>query len=209
MKIYFKIVLIIIYSLISFSCADKNKKEASIKLYNEAINYNNEIAKERFSKTTPVMDYAYLNKLLNEAIKLDSSNYKAYTFKMATMNASRPKNKKFYKLLRFLDIMSRKFPDKPDAIFWQGQIYDKIGKKTKADSIYNVLLKKYNQTLSKDSNNSVILTDRVKLYLFLYGKEKAIEELNRLIKIYPEDNYMLQLREEYRIFSKEDYLEAY
>ena len=96
-----------------------------------------------------------------------------------------------------------------EAMIIQGHLYRKMNKRNFAEESFLKALDNYNRKLVYETDNEVILGDRAFLYLFLYSKEEALSEIERLIKRYPDTEYFIDIKFDINNYDEKEFLERF
>jgi tetratricopeptide (TPR) repeat protein len=143
----------------------------------------------------------YFNRILKE----DSSFFPAY---INTADVYEERGE-FIKAIDILSDSRKIRPLYPNATLRLGILHEKLGKDTLAFDYYREAEKEYiKYTESKyysvaDDINSIFV------YFLLEGKDNAIKRLEEKYKDNPNNEYYIELVEEYKDFNREKYIENY
>jgi tetratricopeptide (TPR) repeat protein len=125
---------------------------------------------------------------VNLAINLDSTNSVFYYNKVNYLTAI----DSISQAIKVYDKLIKIDPTQAAALFERGTLLDASGKKELAKESYLDALDQYNRKLlSNPKFKEDILVQRAILYLYLYGKEEAMLEIEKLIRSNPtNENYL-------------------
>lgn len=165
---------------------EQNEKQA--KFSDEVIKLNEKAT--LFITKRNYTSYQEALKLLDKAIRLDTTFYMAYLNKAQVL----------IKLGKYNDaidiskyLVSSIKPDFPEAYTMLGMLYDKVGETSTAKDYYKKAIEKYSDRISK-KDNVMDIVNRAHLN-YILDKEKGLNEIDSLIKVYPKNEELLLYKE--------------
>ena len=182
-------VLLLIFYLVVVSCSNTaTDKNVSInidmleskKVFEEAIDLQR---KNGFFLSTPKDTLVLINSayLMEKAIALDSSNKNFYV----NLTKVYIKLDSVTKAIQVLDKLLELEPNYVEVITSKGFIYERLGEKNKSDMSYKKALDIYNLRINKTYGDYI---NKSFLVMLLYGKNEALQELEEINKLYPEED---------------------
>lgn len=205
-----KIILFILVILVVVSCENTNKiKNHDITnktggTLKELPNSNRVPNKSSFSSDILEIDkqiaalisnntessYRKALLLADKAIKLDSMFYPAYV-KKAFIFTKLSKYKESIEI--YTHVVTELKPDYIELYTMLGMLYEKVGDKNKAIKYYEKTIKKYSERISKD-NDILDMINKAHIS-YILDNEKGLNEIDSLIKQYPEKKDLPMYRE--------------
>lgn len=129
-------------------------------------------------------------RLLDKAIRLDTTYYMAYLNKSVTLT----RLGKYDEAVNiYRHIVTSIKPDYPEALTMLGMLYDKIGEKSTAKEYYKKAVQKYSDRISK-KEDIMDMVNRAHLN-YILDKEKGLNEIDSLIKVYPKNDELPMYKE--------------
>ncbi|WP_297086747.1 hypothetical protein [uncultured Draconibacterium sp.] len=114
--------------------------------------------------------------------------------------------KKEYKsYIRFNLESINKFKNQASIYGSIGHAYYLLGDSVNATKYYKLSIHKYEQQIANNKNNTQMMFNRAFMFNFTEGKSKAIEELEKYRKKFPEDFYLNGPIHLFYDFDKEEY----
>lgn len=202
MKKYLTIVLIL---FIATSCSSQDEKQTDEQQYDSiSVKLNNKAVQLSLFPNEDSIEMAIL--FLSKSIQQDSNYYLAYS-NMASLLLKQGKSDSAIDILQ--TIIDRK-PNYAEALSGQGYIYDKEGKHDWAEQKYKLAMKAYDNRLEKNGNDINAKVNRAFLMLFLYDKETALREINKILDEHPEDSFALTMKNDIiPYFEHNEFLNSY
>lgn len=198
--------IIIIFSITQFGCSSHNKRNSKKKYNPELAIKKNNVAYQLYQQYLFEEEKGKIFSALDSidlAISLDSTNPSFY-YNKSTFLISMDSLKLAADVLMEL---IKKDSSQVDAYMQRGFIYEKIGNPELAKKNYLEALDIYNKMLSEDIDNVNIMGNRAFIYMFIFSKEQALNEVEKLLKAYPENGYLSNIKKEIQDFTKESYIE--
>lgn len=129
-------------------------------------------------------------KLLDEAIRLDTTYYMAYSNKAVILTRLGKYNEA---INIYRHLVANIKPDYPEAFTMLGMLYDKIGEKSTAKEYYEKAIQKYSDRIKKNED----VMDMVnKAHLnYILDMQKGLNEIDSLIKVYPKNDELPMYKE--------------
>lgn len=129
-------------------------------------------------------------KLLDSAINIDSMYYPAYADKAIILTRLGKYNEA---IIIYRHIVTNIKPDYPEILTELGMLNDKIGEISIAKEYYEKAIKKYSDRIEK--NEDVMdMVNRAHLN-YILDKQKGLNEIDSLIKVYPKNNELPMYKE--------------
>jgi len=129
-------------------------------------------------------------KLLDKAIRLDTTYYMAYSNKAVILTRLGKYNEA---INIYRHLVTNIKPDYPEAFTMLGMLYDKIGGKSTAKEYYKKAVQKYSDRISK-KEDVMDMVNRAHLN-YILDKEKGLNEIDSLIKVYPKNDELPMYKE--------------
>ena len=188
-----KILLLIVF-IVVVSCTQKQKDsiqqkyglspaEEDIGVVEYALNKQRKLlVKNQFSDES--IDEAL--KVVNEIIPVypDSVRYLIFKGKMLLWK------EQYHEYILFCQENMQKYKNKAGIKGSIGHCYYLMGDSTSANQYFMQSIETYDEQLKKDKGNSHMMFNRAFMFNFTEGKEKAIQELERYRKEYPDDFHL-------------------
>lgn len=129
--------------------------------------------------------------LLDEAIRLDTSYYIAYSNKAAALT----RLKEYNEAIKVYEHLVTKInQDYPEALTMLGMLYDKTGMDSLAKKYYKVAIQKYSDRI-REKEDVMDMFNKAHL-IYILDKYKGLAAIDSLINIYP-TNEQLPIYKEY------------
>lgn len=170
-------------SIIHQQYSDKYLSTIRIALFDYIGNY-------QLTKDVAHLDTAII--LLDEAINLEPMNYSAYQYKAMALYWK----KDYQEVIKVVDSLHSLGYEIPDLVFLKAKIYDDIGETTNADATLVYAERTYNNWVNCFPDSSALIISKIGCTAYIYGKEAALEELNKAIKKRPEDQVLIGFKSE-------------
>jgi tetratricopeptide (TPR) repeat protein len=201
--IIFMIMIVLLFSIYAMQINNKNKK------YNILAKALNNEAMSLYNDPYKTHDFNKILSLFDEAIKIDSTYYLAYENKATLLSRAQRFNEAIncIKKLQKIKKNQPEIKDHAEGYVYLGNIYDKIGKHTKAIKCYKEALSQYNIRFKTKPDLNRAFTK-----LLLGRKKEAFKEIEELIseeekKEGPDLKHYINMREFFKTFDKNEFLE--
>ena len=187
----FKTVISIVLILITIHSCSQNKinhPPECIKLNNEGVSY---------LMNYPMNGEKGLNKaidLFKQAINCDSTNTVFYT----SLATAYEKKHNYNGEMMMLDKSLKLTANNPDLLLEKGMLFEVKGNFDSAKIIYHLTQVEYEKRLNKQPDEIGLIKGFILLKGVIGGKEAAIKELDKQIKIHPK--FSLELSKEYSFY---------
>ncbi|RZA03727.1 MAG: hypothetical protein EOP47_02035 [Sphingobacteriaceae bacterium] len=203
MKKLFKIFTVFFYVIALSSCKGQYKPSMECIVLNNKAFAHLERYQGMYGGDKKELDTALT--LISQAIKCDSNYFNAYVNMrviyghMANYNEAIAKDDKLWKLSA-----------EPHFLFDKGMLFDKINKPDSAKHNFLLARKFYEKQLIKKPANAVIIYEIILLTAFIDGKERAMHEYEKQVKLHPElaSNFFFTTNE-IKDFNREEYVESH
>ncbi len=129
-------------------------------------------------------------KLLDEAIRIDTTYFMAYSNKAVVLT----RLGKYHEAINIYKYLTTNIkPDYPEAFTMLGMLYDKIGKNSLAKEYYKKAIQKYSDRIRK-KEDVMDLVNKAHLN-YILDRQNGLKEIDSLIKVYPKNNELPMYKE--------------
>ena len=196
---------LLLICFIVISCDSQHEEQNDNKQYDSvAIQLNNRAMELSLLTNRDSTELAIT--LLSQAIQLDSNYYLAYN-NMVTLLLMQSKRDS---ALSVLEIMIDREPNFAEGLSVQGHIYNKQGKHEMAKQKYQLAMKAYDSRIKKNEGDVNAKVNRTFLMLFLYDKETALREIDKILDEHPEDSFALTMKNDIiPSFEQNEFINSY
>jgi len=143
---------------------------------------------------------------LNMAIQNDSTYSLAYQHKSNILAHLDSLNAAIEVIEAFLDIN----PEDDMAMTQKGFLYERLSKqsKNKAKEAFENAIAIYDEKLKEEPDNVWLWSERAWLFVFTDSKEKALEEIGKVIEKFPDDETARLYKEEIVNFDRDEFINS-
>lgn len=203
---FFSIISLISILLFSACNQQSSKSSSSNHKPDSAAIEKNDAAVKIFQNylllKKPVSVFHQAIDSVNQAIKTDS-NYALAYYNKARMFAEVDS---IFAAIKVLDSLIKQDSSQIKAITQQGFLYEKMGKQTIAQEKYEKAITEYEKKLQKNPDDVKMQSERAFLFIFTHSKQKALSEINKVLKNYPNNETAKAYKNNIKTFDREQFI---
>ena len=177
----------------SFPCKVYN--DSAINMFNEHVHNSN----------SNVLQLDTIIFLLNKAIECDSEYFIALGNKLTVLTYMG----KYKESINLIDKLLILRNNNPQLIIYKGIMYEKMGNKDSAYQTYNIAKLSYEDKIKMFPDSVNLIIGSIVLEDIMDGENKALNDIDKYINMYPEKNIFKEYRKSLIGFDRNEFINSY